>query len=468
MKTNRRRFLATVGATASVTLLSPSVFDFNMLAGPTFVRRDVAGLSGSDPIIVDYQNAITAMQGLVSTDVRSWFYQAAIHATNAMPVKTAWNTCQHGTHLFWAWHRMYLYWFERIVRKYSSDPNWALPYWNWTANPQLPSMFQVVSSSLYTPLRDPNINNGSGSLTPSDVDYSAPFAELNYLTAQSSIEGTPHGAVHVKVGGFPNGSPGLMTTVPTAAQDPIFYLHHANMDRLWDLYIDQGGGRSDPTSDSTWTGKVFTFYDENGSKVTMTPCDVLNASAQLNYTYEGEPPQVTQSCGGLPPWIFKYVVLLKFPFPPNPIDGDPYVVQVDISSKVAKLRSILGNPDQQVYLELDGVAADRSPGVVWEVYVGLPAGVQADPSSPFFVGELALFGGGVRADVHAHHTFKPANLRFNATKALGAVLANGGSAAPLTFIARGILVDGQPVTPRVQSTVTVTGGKFVVGTKTAR
>ena len=33
----------------------------------------------------------------------------------------------------------------------------------------------------------------------------------------------------------------------TAAQDPIFWLHHANIDRLWNHWLQQGGGRADPT-----------------------------------------------------------------------------------------------------------------------------------------------------------------------------------------------------------------------------
>jgi hypothetical protein len=351
---------------------------------------------------------------------------------------------------------MYLYWWERIVRKYSGDPTWALPYWNWTSHTHLPSLFRVTTSDLYTSNRDTNINNGTGSLPATDVDYTAAFAELKYYDAQGSIEVLPHNQVHVDIGGW-------MSSVPTAAQDPIFYLHHANMDRLWDLWLAQGGGRSDPTSDTTWTGVTFTFFDENANKVTMTPCDVLNASTQLNYTYQGEPPQVVQSCGALPPWIFRYVVLLAFPFPTAPIDGDPYMVPVDINTIIQSLETILENPLQQVYLELDGVATNTQPGVGWEVYVGLPIGVAPDPTSPFYVGKMALFAAGVRSA--AHETFHRATLRFNATKALRAVLTPGGNSAPLTFIARGILVDGKPVTPNVKSTVTIAGGKFAVETR---
>src|SRR5882757_8523801 len=123
MKSSRRRFLTTLGVTASATLLAPSVFDFKILAGSPFVRPDVGGLIATDPILLGYETAIAAMQALLPTDPCSWSFQAAIHATNTMPANAAWNKCQHGTHLFWAWHRMYLYWWERIVRHYSGNPN---------------------------------------------------------------------------------------------------------------------------------------------------------------------------------------------------------------------------------------------------------------------------------------------------------------------------------------------------------
>jgi Common central domain of tyrosinase/Polyphenol oxidase middle domain len=461
MKTNRRRFLATLGATASATLLAPSVFDFKALAGTPFVRPDVSGLSSTDPIILGYQTAISNMQGLVATDVRSWTYQAAIHYTTSLMSNVAWDTCQHGTNLFWAWHRMYLYWWERIVRKYSGNSNWALPYWNWTANPKLPAVFQITAGTdLYTVNRNAHINNGTGALPATDVDYSTAFTELHYYDAQTSIEIVPHNQVHVDIGGW-------MSNVPTAAQDPIFYLHHANMDRLWDLWLAQGGGRSDPTNDTTWTGVTFTFFDENANTVKMTACDVLNAAAQLNYTYQGEPTQVVQTCDALPPWVFSQVVLLELPFPPAPIDGDPYMVPIDITQILQELETILANSMQQVYLVLDGVATETQPGVGWEVYVGLPAGVAPDPTSPFYVGKLALFAAGVRGS-KGNHPFRPATPRFNITKALQAVVAPGGNSAPLSFFARGILVDGKQVTPKVRSTVTATELKFVVETHERR
>ena len=79
-------------------------------------------------------------------------------------------------------------------------------------------MFRDQTSELFTSFRNPAMNDGTGSLPESDVDYSNAFNEGNFTVASSSIEGTPHGAVHVDVGG----AEGWMGSVPTAAQGPIF------------------------------------------------------------------------------------------------------------------------------------------------------------------------------------------------------------------------------------------------------
>jgi len=463
MKTNRRRFLSTLGATASATLLGPSIFDFKLLAGGPFVRSDVASLKATDPILTGYSTAVAAMQSLPKTDVRNWIYQAGIHYSPNPPM-TDWDMCQHGTHFFWAWHRMYLYWWERIVRKYSGNADWALPYWNWTAHPKLPAPFRVVTSNLYTPNRDPNMNNGTGSLPATDVAYKLPlssdFSNLDYYSAQSAVELSPHNVIHGDVGG----ASGWMAYIDMAAQDPIFYLHHANIDRLWDLWLAQGGGRSDPTGDSTWTGQVYNFYDENGAKVSMTPCDILNAAAQLNYEYAGEPAQVTQSCGTIPIWVFRYLVLLVIPFPPTPIGPDPYIVQMNLAN-LPQLQTILSKPRKQVFLELDGVQTETPPGASWEVYVGLPAGVAPSPSLPFYVGKLGLFGRGVRS---GNRHFQTATFRFNATNALKAILASGSEDAPIAFYCKGIEINGTQQAGRPQSDVTVTQGKLVVQTRSTQ
>jgi hypothetical protein len=58
-----------------------------------------------------------------------------------------------------------------------------------------------------------------------------------------------------------------------------------------------------------------------------------------------------------------------------------------------------------LFLELDDVEAEKQPGAVWAVYVGLPPGSEPDSKSPYYVGVLSLFGARIRSE--APHGFKP-------------------------------------------------------------
>jgi tyrosinase len=456
---SRRKFISTTGV-ATAAVVGSSLFGAgSLLAVPPFVRKDIGGIAATDSIIVSYRKAVKAMQALPSTNPLSWAYQAAIHYTTLPgPPLTAWDSCEHGTYYFWSWHRMYLYWFEKIIRRMSGDYGWALPYWNWTSATErkLPVMFRDVTSELYTPNRNPSMNNGTGSLPAGDVDYSAAFSYTDFTTADDVIQGTPHGAVHVDVGGW-------MGSVPTAGQDPIFYLHHCNIDRLWNLWLAQGGGRTDPLGDTAWTGKTHTFFDENGAQVTMKACDVLRAALQLNYTYEGEPAQVNEYCRPIlrfPWWLYQIVILWKSPLPPIELNGEVVEVSLEVKDLAARITKASETAGQRIVLQLEEIEAASQPGASWEVYVGLPKGAKPSQQSPYFVGNLVLFGNGIRDE--AHHGFTPAHFSFTVKRAsLAALKANG--TVPLTFVPHGILIDGKPSRPKVNSPVRVGSVSIGIG-----
>jgi tyrosinase len=449
---SRRDFLRAGGLAASLGVLGSSILARDAVAAPIGVRRNVGGMAASDPILLTYRKAIQAMKALSPSDPRSWSYQAAIHGTLTTPVQTAWNTCQHNATFFWSWHRMYLYWFERIVRKMAGDcePCWVLPFWDWAspAQRQLPSMFRDPASELFESNRNPAMNSGAGSLSPAAVDYSAAFALTDFVTAAGSLSNGAHGSVHIGVGG-------LMSSVPTSAQDPIFYLHHANVDRLWNLWLAQGA-RSDPLADATWKNTKFTFFDENAFEVQMTSCQVLRAAEQLYYAYEGEPDQVREYCERLRfpwPWIFEIVEVKRFPFPPIELGPKTITVDLSIADIHKQIAALLGAKNQTLLLALDDVIADRPPGIIWEVHLGATGTAEPQVQSPSFLGTMALFGEGIRSEAHGDHGFTPAHFAFRIRGRLLERVAGSADRVPLTFVPRGILIDGKPEQPRSAAAV---------------
>jgi tyrosinase len=70
------------------------------------------------------------------------------------------------------------------------------------------------------------------------------------LYPSGNLEQDPHNLTHNFVGGFTPATSGLMTDPGLAALDPIFYLHHANIDRMWAVW--NSDPRNTNPSDPNW------------------------------------------------------------------------------------------------------------------------------------------------------------------------------------------------------------------------
>lgn len=90
-------------------------------------------------MLKSYAKAVRTMLALPPEDPRNWYRQAIIHTLD----------CPHGNWWFLPWHRAYLGWFEQICRELSGDPQFALPYWDWTAE-------QKVPDGMFDDVLDPN------------------------------------------------------------------------------------------------------------------------------------------------------------------------------------------------------------------------------------------------------------------------------------------------------------------------
>lgn len=263
-------------------------FAESVLAQPVPLRVRKSFSSLTDEELAAFKKGVEVMKSRPDDDPTSWQFQANMHGMLAQPTSELHRQCQHGTPYFFAWHRGYLCYFEKILRKASGDDKLTLPYWNWTEQTVLPSAFRTPANDS-NPLYQSGRTLNDGSALPSqqlNFDLRRALGELDYWRFQQMIEGSPHGAVHVWVGG-------LMGGVPTSANDPIFWLHHGNVDRVWDLWLQSSSQRENPTN-SQFLNQKFKYADENGQTVEVAVRDILSSS-QLGYRYDDipQPSEIT-------------------------------------------------------------------------------------------------------------------------------------------------------------------------------
>ncbi|MFL5860758.1 MAG: tyrosinase family protein [Solirubrobacteraceae bacterium] len=401
------------------------------------VRRNIWTLPSGDQTVQEYANAVAIMKGRPAADPTSWSYQAAMHGTHVSAVKPLWNGCQHGTWFFLAWHRMFIYYFEQIVRaavvQAGGSQDWSLPFWDYGAGGQqgtLPMAFRQPTANghpnpLYEPKRAAGINAGLA-LSPAVTSArralrSSRFVGLSqfgggvtgvaqFSNSTGQIESTPHNVVHDAVGG--NG--GLMADPDAAAADPIFWVHHANIDRLWFIW---NSTRHQNPNDSRWTGQTFAFFDEHGQRVSKTPADVRDIVGQLGYTYEVAPPATPAAAP--PPGPEDVVTGAQPPEPPEPelvgasetpvrLVGAPASVslQIDPQAHAGALQARGAAQPERILLSVEDIEAERNPGTVYGIYVNLPADASPDVAESRHAGNVSFFGveraRSPRGDEHAH------------------------------------------------------------------
>jgi hypothetical protein len=487
-------------------------------------RRDISDLAPNGPVITSLRQGIVTMKDtdvFPVTDPRSWRFQANIHGTFDTPVQPTWNRCQHGSFFFLSWHRMYLYFFERILRAASGDQNLALPYWKWTTNRRLPHPFRepadASTNPLYTPRRAPGMNDGSQQLPLSQVqtgtamdftNFSSPPGSglsfggqrvdqpAHFAGPHGSLEGSPHDVIHGLVGG--DGAPrqSWMSFPETAARDPIFWLHHAMIDRLWNRWIARNEGRRNPVGNPVWMDTQFTFFDENAQQVTMRGRDILDTVNQLDYRYDDD-----RSLTGIKaPFAAAEIEVATFAQGNSGDDGGsdrpllgesvgedmielgarPKTVPVELRDVARDRIAALAQAEEAVPVEervvvnVEGVQFDdQHPGVAYEVYLNLPEGQQPNFQSDYYVGNIGFFGVGTYEAEEGGHGGHPADLSFDVTNIVRVLQERGEwneGEASVSFVMRGLVPVAEeeyvgafadqaepPGRPRVER-VTITAG----------
>jgi len=236
-------------------------------------RKDIEKLSD-----LELKNLRTAFERF-QQDTTDWYRLCGYHGLPS-------HYCHHDGDPIWlAWHRKYLLELENQLRTYI--PSVTLPYWDWgssqAATIGIPRIYNEDinggNSLKDAPLPDNFRRLGYGTKVSRDwvdPDYSNRSEGLQIFkdqiipsmhTAQNAhswddywnFSLAPHNAIHVWVGR-------TMSLIASSAFDPIFWAHHANVDRLWALWQQQHSDVSLPPDEAgqtlvPWDSKVIDVQD---------------------------------------------------------------------------------------------------------------------------------------------------------------------------------------------------------------
>ena len=365
--------------------LYTNIKDFVLPSPKEPLRLRPAAHLVSPDYIEKYCRATELMKALPDDDPWNFTQQANVHCAYCDGAYPQFGHPEiryqvHMSWLFFPFHRYYLYFYERILGKLIGDPTFALPFWNWDSphGMTIPDMYTSQRSSLYdhnrnvihqppvlvdleyTPNDDmpkPNkvhLNLAtmyrqmvSSSKTPC-LFFGSPYrAGDSNKSCAGRIENTPHRNIHDWCGDPSQEDKKDMGNFHTAARDPIFFAHHSNVDRMWNIRKTLQG-RPDIT-DPDWLDAEFFFYDENKDFVRVKVKDCLDTT-QLRYDYENVPI----------PWIKSKPTSRKSKLEKIPTGAQatepPFILQQESYTCVRRPKNKeKEQKEQEEVLEIDGI-----------------------------------------------------------------------------------------------------------------
>ena len=485
MRYTRREFLATAAAGASMMSLAPGQalgFDTKDAGKAARYHRYNVNTPQGQRMLESYARGVEAMLKLPPDHPHNWFRNAFVHMMD----------CPHGNWWFYVWHRGYVGYFERTIRKLSGDAEFAMPFWDWTTQPEIPArMFDGVLTptdqaysrytgnlKLFTDFIKPSLGRFwntmsaaqrnqqsargyntldalwndvtgynaaqqagiSGNMayaitcgarylsrsnpkldakTTADVapdiiraglsplDFYNPIISRSFASSKTAshvlqpdgatqfsvLEGFPHNKVHNCIGGVAAIDPGPYGNMTNflSPVDPIFFLHHSNMDRLWDVWTRKQIARGLPIlptgSDfDTFMRDPFLFYvDGDGTYVGPRRAGDYVSTAAFDYDY----------VGGFANDLDKQSKPLRASAPAAAIKS---VRSADAASVVIPNQLIQSHlSDDAPQTLIAEITLERPGGLSntreFDVIINAPAGVtQVDADSPHYAGTIAFFG----------------------------------------------------------------------------
>lgn len=415
------------------------------------IRKNVWDLDEWAPEILWYARGVAKMKARPAADPLSWRYFAAIHGyydflftPEELPsqdeIDRFWDQCQHATWYFLPWHRGYIHAWEQTLRaeivQLEGPADWAVPYWNY---------FKPGQDGLPKAFVSPNWPDGEGNNPLFETQRFGTRARVESLSLNAlkvpvftsrdmadsfgggetgfahfgqfagHLESDPHNNVHGDVG-----RGGLMSDPGTAALDPIFWLHHANIDRLWQVWLQAPNQNHANPAEDTWRKgpaslgeREFVMPFPGSPAWIFAPEDVVDLAAlDTSYDDVAAPPQPAGVVArlrrlGASPEAIEMLGETEF----LPADKETSVigasptglklqengirtaVRLDTDSRrelVGSLEALTAIP-AKVFLNLENITGQHDPTSLM-VYVGVQDAAVPSHHPKKFAGRITLFG----------------------------------------------------------------------------
>lgn len=244
-----------------------------------------------------------------------WHHQSMMLMT---PPTQSDRNAAHSGPSFLPWHRYFLITLENLLRRALDDDDFRIPYWDWTADAELaePATSPIWSNAnlgqfsgsswrvrLEMSLRTGDLRRANRALQralgnegslPSRTGVrmvirdqaaydTSPFSSSSPGGIRNLVEGwigneRIHNSVHVWVGGD--------MSLSSSPNDPAFFLHHCNVDRIWAAWRErhpEAPYLPDMTAPDTLQfhrvdDALYSIYEDN-----VTPGDMMDYRRYYEY-----------------------------------------------------------------------------------------------------------------------------------------------------------------------------------------
>ncbi|KAF9621060.1 hypothetical protein IFM89_016084 [Coptis chinensis] len=461
--------------------------DFQFPDNTSLVRIRRPAQKVDKEYIAKYNRALSIMKSLPYDDPRSFWRQADVHCVFCSGAYNQLHSNHllkiHRSWLFFPWHRMMLYFHERILGSLIGDDTFALPFWNWD-NPKgmlIPDMYlngsfydsQRESAHLPPQVADINFDYVERGLGPEDqIEANIAFmyhqmvsgakktelfmgcpykaGEEGFCDGPGTIELAPHNALHTWVGNTQNPERENLGAFYSAAKDPVFYAHHANIDRLWDVWTGLRGNKAE-INDPDWLDSYFYFYDEKSQNVRIKIRDVLDMT-KLRYTYEpiDNPWLNARPMPSVPPKIARHILkmrdsqnelqLSKKNLSPN-FGPEGVTLDTTIRARVPRPkthRTKKEKAEEEEILVVYGIEIKKDMYVKFDVFVNAVDETIIGPESREFAGTFVNMRRGVRIVMNKNDvvTKRKTNLKLGISELLEDLEADEDERIWVTLVPR--------------------------------